>query len=72
MKLQKKCSIFATEANALKTAFKLIENYPYQNYNIFSGSLGTINIIQNTFQTNNIAISIINQVKKLKNQYKNV
>lgn len=66
------CSIYTAEAIAILSALKHIENYPHQNYNIFTDSLSTINSIQNIFQTNDIATKIINQVEHLKIQNKNV
>lgn len=46
--------------------------YSHQNFNIFTDNLNTINSIQNIFRNNDIATNIINQVKHLKNQNKNV
>ncbi|KAE9521282.1 hypothetical protein AGLY_018301 [Aphis glycines] len=71
-KLQKNCSIYTAEAIAILSALKLIENDTHQYYNIFTDSLSIINSIQNTFHTNDIATTIINQVEKLKNLNKNI
>jgi len=71
-KLQKNCSIYTAEAIAILSALKLIENDTHQYHNIFTDSLSTINSIQNTFHTNDIATTIINQIEKLKNLNKNI
>jgi len=67
-KLPKNWAVYTAEGIAITSALKLIENDPHQHYNIFMDSLSTIHSIHNTFRTNDIATTIINQVEKPKQE----
>lgn len=58
--------MYTAQVLAFITALKHITNNPIQKYNIFTGSLSTVqSLLQNNFQFNDISLVIIDKIQEL-------
>jgi ribonuclease HI len=68
IRLPNDCSVYTAEAQAIIQAHNLIKNKSIQKVIIFSDSLSTFRIIQNSYKPNDSARKIQNQIYKLQKE----